>query len=72
MTNHRNEERDEHRSSSRHIRQEPQHTTTQRTQYVLQPRHNIDRYSLPINHLRAGMNRKVLDYFIQLNIQKQV
>ncbi len=70
MMSHRNEEREDHRSSTRHNRQEVQHTTTHRTQPIPSSRQNMDRYSLPVTHLRPGGYGKSLDLFIQLNVKK--
>ncbi len=67
---HRNEERGDPRSSIRPSRQELQHTTTHRTQPIPPSRQNVDRYSMPISHLRAGGYGKCLDLFIQVNVKK--
>jgi hypothetical protein len=71
MMSHRNEERDEHRSPTRHPRQEVQHPTNHRAQHhIPSSRHNIDRYSLPINQIRTAGYGKFLNLFIQLNRKK--
>jgi hypothetical protein len=75
MMMRRNDERDNHHSSSRHNRQETQHITSKRTQHLSPSRHNMDRYSSPIDHLRSGDYGTVLDFFhnlfSQLNVRKR-
>jgi hypothetical protein len=64
MMRHHNQERDDHRSSTRHHRQEIPHitTTTHRTQPIApSAKHTMDRYSLPIDHIRSGGYGKCLD-----------
>ncbi len=60
---HRNEGRDEHRSSMRHNRQEVPHTTTTHRTHPISPssKHTMDRYSLPISFVGSGGYGKCLD-----------
>ncbi len=55
---HRNEEREDHRSSMRQHRHEVPHIitpTTHRTQHISpSAKHKMDRYSVPVNILRSG------------------
>jgi hypothetical protein len=55
MMGQRNEEREDPRTAVRHSsRQEFQHTTTHRNQYLPPSGYNMDQSSLPINRFRSG------------------
>lgn len=55
MISHRLRERDEHRSSTRHNRQEIPQPTTHRTQHISSSSAlHMDQYSLPVNYPRSA------------------
>jgi len=71
MMSHRNEQRNEHRSTTRHNRQEIQHNPTHRTQHQLSPSaQNIDRFSLPVNYLRSGGYGKYFRFIYSTDCKK--
>jgi hypothetical protein len=69
---HRNDERSDPPSLSRHNRQEIQHLTPQRAQRTSPSRNNMDRCTLSIAHAGSGGYGKFLGFFSNLFSQLNI